>query len=271
MLTRFFRRLHLTRKYCVAFSVGIFLIVALWLTNSKQHNDDWPNKSVEAHQPAEGDKTQTNERLTSCLGASCNRLDQRSNAIDVNGFEWCQELSGMPRPSLHEEPQTWQNVDGRNLTVFSAYLDARENIGGPLVRVIASGLQASFNEIGVIYCQMWYPDIDIPVTFGPATYDLIYPSTLHGEMWVAHFVLCPLPSTKLVPGTPFAVSITAQRCSKKAGNQLMVMTRKQQLPSYALCLPVIYGRYLRVKHFTGVSHKNTIDYFKLEPIQQHDD
>jgi hypothetical protein len=205
-------------------------------------------------------KPQTEGPATSCFGNLCNNVGQQESAVDDYAFTWCQELSDLPRPNLQVEPQKWQNVEGRNLTVFSSYLDARTSVGGPMIRVIASGLQEFFNEIGDLYCLMWYPDSDIPMSFGPAIYDLIYPSTLHGEMWVAHFVLCNLPSTKLAHGTPFAVSITGERCSAKTGNQLIVKAQEQQPltknPSFALCLPVTYGRYLSNKKVAFIYHWN---------------
>jgi len=162
-------------------------------------------------------------------------------------FEWCPKSSIDKRSNLVDESQTWQNVDGRNVSVFSAYIDERVNVGGPMVRIVASGLQTAFNQVGELYCQLWYDDLDDPVTFGPAIYDLIYPSTLHGDMWVAHFILCRLPSpdSTLVLGTPSTVSIVGERCASKVENHLKILKKKHNSldkPSIALCLPVVYGR-----------------------------
>jgi hypothetical protein len=250
MCSRWLRRHYVTRKLVVAVSVVTLLICTLRLLRL----DSFSNVDLsDTHKPqtdelAKVHKLETGGPVTSCVGSLCDNVGQLETTIDKHGFKWCQELLGLPRPNVQVEPQVWQNVDGRNLTVFSSYLDARTNVvGSPIIRVVASGLQASFNEIGELFCHIWYRDSDIPLSFGPAAYDLIYPSTLHGEMWVAHFVLCQLPSANQVPGTPFAVSVTGQRCSTKTGNQLMVKTLEQQQlrakkPSFALCLPVTYGR-----------------------------
>ena len=174
-------------------------------------------------------------------------LPSRPNLAKNLGFEWCEGFA-IDKPNLMEESQTWQNVDGRNVSVFSAYIDERVNVGGPMVRIIASGLQTAFNEVGQLYCQLWYDDLDDPVTFGPATYDRIYPSTRHGDMWVAHFILCGLPSNdtlQLQLGKPSTVSVVGERCTSNVENQLAILNKKQEQPtqpSFALCLPVLYGR-----------------------------
>lgn len=150
------------------------------------------------------------------------------------GAEWCPDVVGFEKPEFSDgrEPQTWQSVRHRNLTVFSAFLDGRRRIGGPLVRIVASGLQEQFNVIGPLFCSLWYADRDRPATVGPVVYDRIYPSLFHPEMWVAHFVLCPLPVTGGGGGgggghpPPFAVSVTSSRCEAKPSNALMLLNRR---------------------------------------------
>lgn len=187
---------------------------------------------------------QHTERVTPSRSTSSTTGAVTPPSADLD-FERCPDIPARKKPRLEREPQLWQNVDGRNVTVFSAYVDERTNVGGPMVRVVASGLQSAYNNMGPLYCQLWYEGLESPVAYGPAEYDVIYSSTLHPEMWVAHFVLCRLPSEKLVRGTPSVVSVVGQRCAAEAGNHLLISEKKQQEhdnPSFALCLPVLYGR-----------------------------
>ena len=98
---------------------------------------------------------------------------------------------GMTAPTFTKEPQKWQKVTDREVLVFAAYLEPREKADGPGIRIIANGLQEEFNNIGDIYCQLWYPGQVRPVAVGPAIYDRIYPSLCHGDMWVSHFIVLP--------------------------------------------------------------------------------
>lgn len=150
--------------------------------------------------------------------------------------------SEMKKPSLDEEPQQWQRVPGREVMVFSAFMERRAVAGGPAIRIVGSGLQAQFQEIGNLYCQLWYDDKEEAFSVGPADYILIYPSTLHPDMWVSHFILCPLP--KYLPGVPSMVSISPDPCNA-VDNALMVLGREDQTVSetFALCISPIYNNF----------------------------
>lgn len=165
--------------------------------------------------------------------------------LDV-GAQWCADVV-LDKPQFPHgfETQTWQDVRDRNVLVFSAFLDDRRRLGGPLIRIVASGLQEQFNHVGHLFCTLWYADIDLPVSVGPAIYDIIYPSLSHTDMWVAHFVLCPMPVLGGI-GAPYAVSVTARSCESPS-NALMLLNR---LPvstgqfSLAACFPPVYGKFV---------------------------
>lgn len=159
------------------------------------------------------------------------------------GAQWCRE-SELKKPEFlaGREPQEWQEVPDRDVHVFSAFLDSRTKLGGPLIRIIASGLQEKYNNVGSLFCTMWYEDNEIPVTVGPAIYDLIYPSNHYPEMWVAHFILCPMPVVGNI-GVPYAVSVTSTSCGP-ASNALMVLNRFPSTVdefSFAVCFAPVYG------------------------------
>lgn len=173
------------------------------------------------------------------------------------GAEWCLD-SRTKKPEFPRgaEPQKWQKVDNRDVIVFSAFVDYRAAVGGPWIRIVGCGLQEQFNKIGHLFCTLWYEENDVPVTVGPAIYDRIYPSLMHAEMWVAHFILCPLPvikGSKLknpVPMIPYAVSVAPKACgggggnNSRAANVLMILNRFPEIPaedSFAVCFPAIYA------------------------------
>lgn len=158
------------------------------------------------------------------------------------GAQWCRDRE-FKKPEFPDErePQEWQDVLDREVQVFSAFVDSRRKLGGPLVRIIASGLQEKFNTVGKLFCTMWYQDRAIPVTVGPAIYDLIYPSISYPKMWVAHFILCPMPEGDI--GIPYAVSVTPTACGR-ASNALMVLNRVPSIVdefSVAVCFAPVYG------------------------------
>ena len=76
--------------------------------------------------------------------------------------------------------------------VFSAFYESRLEADGPAIRIIAIGFQEAYNNIGALYCQLWYEDRNIPLVT-PALYDIIYRSTLHPDSWCSHFIICKLP------------------------------------------------------------------------------
>ena len=45
----------------------------------------------------------------------------------------------------------------------------------------------------LLYCRYEDELIDRAYTTGPATYDIIYESTLWHDAWSSHFILCSLP------------------------------------------------------------------------------
>ena len=194
--------------------------------------------------------------------------------LDGN-FSWCENRA--EKPVFEREPQTWQEVTGRRVLVYSAYLDRREEIGGPLVRVIASGWQAAYNDVGDVYCNLWYEDFEPAVCGHRARYDLIYPSTKFPEMWVSHFILCRLPAA--VDGSdaaPYALSVSAEPCGN-ASNHLLVLNRERQpeSDSFALCLPALYGRFddwtsiielIEIHKLLGVDEITFYNYSASRPI-----
>ena len=150
---------------------------------------------------------------------------------------------GLKKPVFEREPQTWQAVPDRKVIVFSAYFERRPNADGPSIRIIASGWQSAYNTIGDLYCHLWYDNRDYAVSVGPATYTVIYPSTLFHEAWSSHFIICRLP--KGVAAVPVAVSITPTRCLRQPGNELMVLNRKliKKTDTHALCISALYNRW----------------------------
>ena len=162
-----------------------------------------------------------------------------------HGAETCPESVSYPH-HLDRESDRWQPVDERQMIIFSAFVDRRPEAGGPSVRIIAAGLQEDYNRIGAVYCLLWYEtDAGIESVTRQASYVRIYPSTLHPDMWVSHFVLCPLQSDgDGSRTTPFAVSVTSKPCAVPT-NLLSVGNRDRVTKSatFALCLPPIYNRF----------------------------
>jgi len=160
----------------------------------------------------------------------------------------------VPRPlTPSAEPQRWQQVAGRNVSVFSAYVDRRVDAGGPLIRIIASSLLKAYTSgVGELYCQMWFADTAASVITGPATFELISSTQKNPTTWTAHFVLCPFNGS--AEEAPQLVSVVDQP-SCMAANVLLVLDshhfsrttsrsdfRKRRNVSFALCLPPLYGR-----------------------------
>ena len=146
-----------------------------------------------------------------------------------------------PRPRQDDkESQSWQKVDQRMVMVFSAYVERRATAGGPAIRIVGTGWQGAYNDIGELHCQLWYEDRAEMVPIGPANYIRIYPSTLHPDMWVSHFIMCPLPDH--IPGTPYAVSVTPSSCAAPL-NTLVVLGREEitRGNSFALCVSPLYN------------------------------
>ena len=160
-----------------------------------------------------------------------------------SGVDTCANLTTQPR--LRKEPQKFQVVEDRPAFVFSAYYERRPTVDGPSIRVIAGGWQKQFNDIGDFYCQMWFKDKITPMVV-PAKYEVIYNSIRHADMWVAHFILCPLKSLEKhgITGLPYAVSVTPIPCTKPK-NSLMVINKAKPKPkrTFALCISAIYGKY----------------------------
>ena len=161
-----------------------------------------------------------------------------------DGDQECPELAQVA-PRLDVESQTWQNVSGGKMWVFSAFIERRELANGPAVRIIAAGLQAEYNHIGDLYCVLWYElDGDVMSISHKAEYIRIYPSTLHHDQWVSHFIICPIKRYDIKHMTPYAVSVVQQPCDEPE-NVLLVQNRQEvvKTPTHALCLPPIYMKF----------------------------
>ena len=142
------------------------------------------------------------------------------------------------------EPQKWTKVADREIYVFSAFYETRKEADGPAVRVIACGLQEQFNEIGDLFCHLWYENNQVVIAV-KALYHRIYPSLAHGDMWVSHFILCPLPTarTETPRVVPYAVGIVPAACHEAVPHHLMVLNRHPpgQRGQHALCVSPLYG------------------------------
>ena len=151
-------------------------------------------------------------------------------------------VNDLEKPVLEKEPQRWMRVSDRNVMVFSAFYERRPDADGPSIRIIATGWQQQFNDVGDLYCHLWYKDTNYPVAKGPALYHRIYPSTFHSDMWVSHFIICKLPvwpnqRVKI----PYAVSIVPKPCVRPE-NALKVLNRKRVIKGeHALCISPVYG------------------------------
>ncbi|ELT87907.1 hypothetical protein CAPTEDRAFT_217302 [Capitella teleta] len=178
-------------------------------------------------------------------------LAMGSQVCDSDNIQDCQEEltnracpTASTKPRIDEEPQQWQTIKDRSVIVFSAYIDRRIIAGGPAVRIIASGLQEQFHEIGHLHCQLWFDHLNEAISVGPAEYIRIYPSTLHPDMWVSHFIMCPLPRYAL--SAPFAISITPGSCDETAENLLKVLDPTDEARdsnSFALCVSPVYNNF----------------------------
>jgi hypothetical protein len=161
-----------------------------------------------------------------------------------SGYSKCPELSDKA-PNIDTEPQSWQNVTGGKLWVFSAFIERRVPAHGPAIRVVASGLQEQFNEVGDLHCILWYDrDNNVAPISHKAEYIRIYPSTYHPDMWVAHFIICPIELNNSDDPTPYAISVVSKPCDEPE-NFLLVLHREKvtKTPTHALCLPPIYMRF----------------------------
>ncbi len=182
-----------------------------------------------------------------CSELSDDCTSRRESNIWTNSEDsapFCRNLTS--NPILTQETQTWQPVRMRDIMVFSAFMERRLSADGLSVRIVGSGLQEEFNFIGHLYCQLWYEDMELP-TFVNAKYVRIYPSILHADMWVAHFIICPLgglPATNGANSIPYAVSVAVEPCMS-AGNVLMILHRDtvEKKNTHALCLPPLYGNF----------------------------
>ena len=231
-------------------------------TNTHRHGvtQRQVNSSTSRHRTSSSEKTATRTNLRrSFTGESAVRTrltaDHRPSARRSPRLQRCKESVQRPRtPSA--ELQQWQEVAGRNVTVFSAYVDRRVDAGGPLIRIIASGLQEAYNSVGQLYCRMWFVDTKASAVTGQTTYEQIFRSP-NPAMWAAHFVLCPLADSAS-PEVPQLVSVLDRPCGTPA-NVLLVLDRdrvggttnrnfigrsghrKRRKTSFALCLPALYG------------------------------
>ena len=162
-----------------------------------------------------------------------------TNIIELNEAV---KLCPSEKPHLETEPQIWQDVTERKLKVFSAFYESRVEADGPSIRVIGTGWQSAYNDIGSFFCTLWYEEFEEGISIGPAIYKVIYPSTMHPDMWVSHFIICPLPKGYSEP--PYGVSITAMPCSPP-GNHLKVLNRDvvEKTDTHALCVSPIYGKF----------------------------
>ena len=170
--------------------------------------------------------------------------DQLMTSSNLDELDWPSDVitcSNLPdKPIIKEEPQKFQKVSDRPVFVFSAYHEKREKAFGPSVRVIAAGFQRQFNEIGDFFCQLWFFDKRTPLVVN-GTYEVIYRSIGHGDMWTIHYITCPLPSQEEIP---YAVSVTPEECVKPI-NLLLVLNREPPKPTrtFGVCISAIYGGY----------------------------
>ncbi|KAK2145434.1 hypothetical protein LSH36_682g01075 [Paralvinella palmiformis] len=144
-----------------------------------------------------------------------------------------------------KESQTWQEVPERDIIAFSAFIERRTLADGPSVRIVAAGLQEDYNRIGDVHCLLWYEtDIGTECVTERADYVRIYPSTLHPDMWVSHFIICPLKRRDIDEMTPYAVSVVPRPCDVPR-NLLKIANRRaiKKTNSHALCLPPIYNHF----------------------------
>ena len=184
------------------------------------------------------DKSSSYREVMSMAASLMNERKQLPKNIS-EGYSVCNVILPVP---LLTEPQLWQTVSQREMHVFSAYYEARYEAYGPSIRIIASGLQAAYNNVGDIYCTLYYEDRSYSVVVGPAWYQVIYPSTLIHDMSCAHFIICPLPSE--MSTVPYAVSITAEPCTT-ASNALLVLNRErvEKTSTHALCISLLYNHF----------------------------
>lgn len=154
-------------------------------------------------------------------------------------WKTCRTLSKF-KPVFEKEPQTWQTVESRKVMVFSAFYESRELANGLSVRIIASGFQAAYNDIGTLLCQLWYEELDAPV-ISSTIYKVIYPSTGHHDSWCSHFIICRLPPE--VISLPVAVSIVPTPCAKSENNLMVVNRKPVKKKGHGLCISPLYGKW----------------------------
>ncbi|XP_064625271.1 uncharacterized protein LOC135486421 [Lineus longissimus] len=144
------------------------------------------------------------------------------------------------------EPQVWQNVAKRTIMVFSAFLDSRKEIGGRVIRVLASGKQARFGHSGKVSCVLWLQqDSNIVGVPTDASYEVIYESRLHPSMYTAHFIMCKLRTVGASAESILGVSVVPDVCGI-ISNTLKVIKSKPYLAqnnTFSICLSPIYGNY----------------------------
>lgn len=197
--------------------------------------------------------TPPKERYTALLAHLGNDAAQKQCIIDIDDVTTICGNDVIPKPRLEKEPQVWYKVPDRNVYVFSAFYEGRALADGPAVRIVGSGLQAQFNDVGDLYCHLWYRNKPYPAVVGPALYHRIYPSLGHPDHWVSHFIICKLPrplSGDVLP-VPYAVSVVPEPCLPH-GDHLMVLNRQPvaRKGQHGVCISPLYGR---LKNWTMVA------------------
>jgi hypothetical protein len=148
--------------------------------------------------------------------------------------------------SFNHEPQRWQSVAQRTIMVFSAYLDSRKEIGGPFIRVLASGKQTRFGHSGVVSCVLWLKEgsriIGVPTE---ASYDVIYESRLHPSMYTAHYIFCKMRTISNGAESILGVSVVPKPCGIKSNVLKLARSKpfRAKNNTFSMCLSPIYGNY----------------------------
>ena len=155
------------------------------------------------------------------------------------------DCSEWTKASLKEVSGVFLPVQGRPIYVYSAYYDDRKAAGGPVIRVIASGLQAEYNTIQDVFCLLWYTELP---TAGrvKAEYHRIYQSTLYHDEYTAHFINCKVNESKVIPKS---ISIIGDLCNetryvlpiKKIEARSLKTTRTNL--TFGLCVSPIYNKF----------------------------
>ena len=169
-----------------------------------------------------------------------------SKYTDDKAFQHCKDLE---HPKIRAESHTWYPVKDRKVMSYSAFYERRMQADGISVRILAAGYQAAYNDIGALFCQIWFSDRMKPISVS-AEYKVIYQSTMHPDMWVAHFVICKIPTQYLGTTVPYAVSLTGTPC-ETAEHHLFILNRDARVvtDTFGVCLSPIY---MRFKNWTMV-------------------